>query len=272
MFGLINIKEMMGLPMLASDHGSDIDELILLVHLLMGVLFVGWIVYYGIAVSKHRRESNPKADPVGVKNKKISNYLELGVAGIEIALLMFWSVPLWGKVVSEIPSPEEFDVPPLEVHVNSQAFLWNFRYAGPDGRFANQDVNLVSATNGFGYDSADPYGADDFEVGNEMVLEAGRPVIAHIRSRDVIHSFWIGPMRVCQDAIPGISIPTQFTPTVPGKYMITCAQLCGSGHYAMRGEVLVLSPEDFKAWWDEKTQQAAAPEAGDDSADLGSFE
>lgn len=266
MLGLLNIKEMMGLPVLASKDGANVDELMVLVHGLMAVLFVGWIIYYAVAVFRHRREKNPKADPVGVKSKSISNYLELGVAGAEVALLMFWSVPLWGKTVSGFPTAETSEKPPLEVHVNSSQFLWNFRYAGLDGRFASQDPGLVTSANSFGYDEADPAGGDDFEVGLEMVVEVDRPVIAHIRSRDVIHSFWVGPLRVCQDALPGISIPVHFVPTVPGRYMITCAQLCGTGHYAMRGEVLVLSSEDFEVWWNEKIGAEVASSTDEDSA------
>ena len=62
-----------------------------------------------------------------------------------------------------------------------------------------------------------------------MNLPVGRPVIVHLSSKDVIHSFGLPQMRVKQDAIPGVEQRLWFTPTRTGEWEIVCSQLCGLG-------------------------------------------
>jgi cytochrome c oxidase subunit 2 len=133
-------------------------------------------------------------------------------------------------------------------------YKWNAHYAGPDAKWGRQDIVHAGATNPFGLDTEDADGKDDVVciLGEPFKLPVNRPVICHVSSMDVIHSFKVPAMRVTQDAIPGMSIPTHFTPTAVGKYTITCAQLCGSGHSAMRGDFEVVSQEDWDAWYAEK--------------------
>ena len=97
-----------------------------------------------------------------------------------------------------------------------------------------------------------------------MHLPIGRPVNIHLTSRDVIHSFSIPAMRVKQDVIPGMSIPMWFTPTKSGQYEIACAQLCGIGHYRMKGFVTVHSQEDFDKWLSEQVSANSESSGGDD--------
>jgi cytochrome c oxidase subunit 2 len=85
----------------------------------------------------------------------------------------------------------------------------------------------------------------------------GTNVIIHLSSLDVIHSFKVFPMRVNQDAIPGMSIPIHFMPTKVGSYPINCAQLCGIGHATMKGVLKVLAPADYEKWLAEKGAGAA---------------
>jgi cytochrome c oxidase subunit II len=80
------------------------------------------------------------------------------------------------------------------------------------------------------------------------VVPAGRPVLLQLRAQDVIHSLFIPAMRFKQDAVPGMDIQTHFTPTQPGVYEISCAELCGIGHYRMRAAVRVVSEEEFQKW------------------------
>jgi cytochrome c oxidase subunit 2 len=122
--------------------------------------------------------------------------------------------------------------------------------------FGKEDMKLVSLTNVFGVDPADPNGADDVQVLNEIHVPIGKPVIIYVSSKDVIHSLKIIAMRVCQDAIPGLRIPCWFTPTIPGRYQINCAQLCGFGHANMtQGFLTVESQEDFDKWLKSKANK-----------------
>ena len=95
-------------------------------------------------------------------------------------------------------------------------------------------------------------------------LPIGHPAIIYLTSRDVMHSFSLPVMRVKQDVIPGMSIPTWFIPTKTGNWEIACAQLCGLGHYRMRGFITIHSDEDYQKWLDE---QATAAGEGEGSAD-----
>ena len=97
---------------------------------------------------------------------------------------------------------------------------------------------------------------------NEINVPVNKPVVAYVTSQDVIHSFKINPLRITQDAIPGLRIPVWFKPTREGQYLINCAQLCGNGHSAMRGYLNVLSQEKYDAWLAERAKAApAAPAA-----------
>jgi hypothetical protein len=93
-----------------------------------------------------------------------------------------------------------------------QQFLWNFQYAGPDGKFGRRDIKLVSASNPLGLDRSDPDAVDDLTTRNEMHLPVNKPCIVDVMSKDVIHDFCIPNMRVAQDAIPGSIIPLVVCP------------------------------------------------------------
>ena len=93
---------------------------------------------------------------------------------------------------------------------------------------------------------------------NQLNLPVDRPVLVRLSSKDVIHSFGLYEMRVKQDAIPGMEIPVWFIPTRPGDYEIACSQLCGLGHYRMRGFMTIQSQADFDAWMAEQEKELAA--------------
>ena len=246
-------EKILGLPVLASSNGRSVDQLIVYVHILMVVLFVGWLAYFLFTLYRFNSKRNPKGDYLGVKNHA-SSYLEVAVAGIEAALLIFVAIPVWAHHVDEFPSESESTV----VQVVAQQFLWNFRYPGKDGVFGEQDMHWVTATNPFGVDPSDPNGKDDIQTVNEMHVPVNKPVIVYVSSKDVIHSFRIIAMRVTQDAIPGMRIPVWFKPTKIGRYQINCAQLCGDGHAAMsNGYLTVESQADYQKWLDSNTSAAS---------------
>lgn len=243
----------LGLPMLASDHGRHVDNLLLYVHYLMGVLFVGWLAYFLYALFRFRASHHPKASYAGAQTHA-SSYIEIAVAAIEGVLLIGLSIPLWAKFADQFPAEKDATV----VRVVAQQFLWNGVYPGKDGKFGKQDFHLVNSTNQFGWDYTDPDVRDNFVSDqNVIVVPEGKPVIAYISSKDVIHSFKINPFRVTQDAIPGMAIPIWFTPTTNGVFLINCAQLCGNSHYFMRGEFHVVSPEKYQEYITTKSAAAA---------------
>jgi cytochrome c oxidase subunit II len=242
-------KYILGLPPLASKNGQDVDDLIIYVHWLMLALFIGWIIYFFIALYRFRSSRNPKADYVGVRNHA-SSYIELAVAGVEAVLLIFIAVPLWAKAVDKFPPASESTV----VQIVAQQYAWNVRYPGHDGIFGKQDMKFVSSTNVFGVDPDDPNGKDDIQTLNDIHVVVNKPVIVYLSSKDVIHSLKIISMRVCQDAIPGLRIPLWFTPDRIGRYQVNCAQLCGPGHAAMTGGYLTVeSQADFDKWLQSKS-------------------
>ena len=240
------MEKLLGLPVLASEHGRDVDNLIIYVHWLMILLFIGWLAYFAYVLFRFHRSRNPKADYTGVKNHA-SNYIEGAVALIEGVLLVGVAVPLWAKAVDKFPDKSKSTV----IHVVGQQFNWNALYAGKDGEFGRQAMNFVSDTNIFGLDFTDPLTKDDIQVPalGEMHVPVHKPVICYVSSKDVIHSLKIIAMRVTQDAIPGLRIPEWFTPTQEGRYQINCAQLCGNAHSAMSAGILVVeSQEAFDKW------------------------
>ena len=99
-------------------------------------------------------------------------------------------------------------------------------------------------------------------MAGELVVPVDKPVVAYISSMDVIHCFAVRPMRVTQDAIPGMSIPAWFTPTRVGTYQINCAQLCGNGHYGIRGTIKVVSQADYDKWVAKNSSAGAGAGAG----------
>ena len=244
-------KKFLSLPVLASKQGEDVDRLIVYVHYLMLALFVGWIIYFIVALLKFNNKANPKADYVGIKGHA-SNYIELVVAVIEGVLLIGFAVPLWAGAVDHFPKADE---KPVTVKVIAQQFAWNVFYPGLDNEFGRTDYSLVSPDNQWGQDKNDPKGKDDFTTLNEIHCVVNRPVIITISSKDVIHSFKLIAMRVTQDAIPGIRIPIHFTPTKAGTYQINCAQLCGNGHSSMsNGRLIVESQEEYDKWLTAKSK------------------
>jgi cytochrome c oxidase subunit 2 len=149
---------------------------------------------------------------------------------------------VWTEQMME-PAPADA----LRVEVTGQQFAWNVRYAGPDGRFGRTDPRLVndSAGNPLGLDPKDPAVADDL-VRATLVVPAGRPVEVLLRSKDVLHSFFVRELRIKQDAVPGMLIRVKFTAEKAGRYEICCAELCGLGHHRMRSFLEVVEEQEFE--------------------------
>jgi cytochrome c oxidase subunit 2 len=132
---------------------------------------------------------------------------------------------------------------PLEIEIYAQQWSWNVRYPGPDGVFGTPD---------------------DIVLLDELHVPRGRPVVVKMRSKDVVHSFYLPNLRVKQDVLPGVITRTWFQATRAGAFELGCAQHCGVSHYRMRGILTVDEPDAFRSW-----EQAAAADAARryDSAD-----
>jgi cytochrome c oxidase subunit 2 len=244
------MQDWLGLPVQASAHAGEIDHSIALTHWLMLVLFVGWTLFFIYALVRFRRSAHPRADYHGARTK-LPIYLAMAVGVFELALLFAVEVPAWSARVDHLPAERDAFV----VRVTAEQFAWNVHYPGPDGRFGRRDIALVSPGNPIGLDPSDPAAADDVTTINELNLPVDRPVLVHLTSKDVIHSFGVLELRVKQDAIPGIEVPVWFVPTRVGDYEIACSQLCGLGHYRMRGFVKIMSAADFDTWFAGEQQR-----------------
>ena len=261
---LSGIIKAFSFPEVVSQDGGEIDGLIIAVHLLMLVLFVGWIIYYFVALWKFRATNNPKADYKGVKTKTITNSIEGAVIVAELALVVL-AIYYWNFYVNK---PSDFSEASV-VRVTAEQFAWNARYPGADGKLGAQSKTLVSAANPFGIDkSPDPntgesYWEDDVEVLKSDIVvpmiknEDGthKSVTIDLTSTDVIHCFKVLPLRVCQDVIPGMRIPIHFRPVKVGRYQITCAQLCGDGHARMKGAVKVVDEAAWNEWYKAEVEK-----------------
>ncbi len=256
----IIMTEWLGMQPLAATHGGQIDNLVGWIHIFMLILFVGWGAFFLYAIARFRKSRNPVADYRGVTSKN-STYGEIGVAVVEAILLIGFAIPLWAARVDSIPPENQA----LAVNLTPEQFAWNVRYAGPDGVFGRTDIKLIDLqSNPLGVDRSDPAAKDDITTVNQLYLPVNKPIIVNLRSKDVIHSFNVPEFRVKQDAIPGLTIPIWFIPNVTTaemrektgnpnfQYEIACAQLCGLGHYRMRGFVTVLSAEEFQKWMDDE--------------------
>ena len=244
--------ELLGLPIQAAEHAGEIDYMIVLIHYLMAALFFGWGAFYVYTLIRFRASANPKADYTGVTSHR-STYLEMAVAVIEAILLIGFAIPAWAHRVNDIPPEGEATV----VNVIGKQFEWISHYPGADGRFGRRDISLITPTNNIGLDRGDPAGADDIVSINQLNLPIDKPVIVYLSSQDVIHSFGIAEMRVKQDAVPGLQIPVWWVPNRLGQFEVNCSQLCGLGHYRMRGFVTIMEQEDYDAWLEEEASLLA---------------
>lgn len=257
------MTDWLGLPALAATHGGQIDSLLGWIHVFMLALFVGWGGFFVYTLVRFRKSRNPVANYTGVKSPA-SKYSEIAVAVIEAVLLVGFAIPIWAARVDRIPPENEA----LVVDVTAEQFAWNVRYAGPDGKFGRTDITLIDTqSNPLGLDHSDPAAKDDVTTLNQLYLPANKQIIVKLRSKDVIHSFGVPEFRVKQDAIPGYTIPIYFVPDVTTdemrartgnpefQYEIACAQLCGLGHYRMRGFVTVQSQEEFARWMEQRVKE-----------------
>jgi cytochrome c oxidase subunit 2 len=256
MNSLALINEFLGQQPNASAHGFQIDHILEFCHWFMGALFIGWSAFFIYVLVRFRKGRQPSASHLGVTSP-ISTHLEFSVVLIEAVLLLGFAIPLWARRVNQFPPGKDA----ILVHVVAQQFSFNYHLPGADGRFGRRDISFVSNSNPLGLDPNDPAGKDDIVTTGELHVPVNRPVIVQLTSKDVIHDFFVPDMRIAGDAIPGSRIPIWFTPIKTGTYEVICGQLCGLGHYGMKGTLVVDTPQDYQAWLKERAELAASAQA-----------
>ena len=259
---MIDILRDLGLPISISSSGPAIDETIVLMHWLMLFLFIGWGTFFIVSLIKFRKSKSPQADYVGVKSH-MSTVFEVAVALIEIILLIGFSFPIWANRVNDVPTSNQ-DI--IHVRVVAHQYAWNIHYPGPDGIFGNLKSELVDeVSNPIGLDRSSFGASDDFFTINQFHIPVNKKIRIDLSTKDVIHSFKLPELRVGQDAIPGMTIPIHFEATMTSEQFlkqmvgtpregkgleIACAQLCGLGHYRMKGYLTVETEDEYNDWLD----------------------
>ena len=230
-------------PPAISDHAPALDRQFLLTIIVVGIAFTAAQVGLGWMVWKYR--DTGKAGDRALYTHG-SNKLE--VIWTVITAFVFITLGVMGQQVWA--QLRLHDAPPgsYPVEVVAQQFQWNFHYPGKDNVFGRTDPRLIddSALNFIGIDESDPSAKDD-AVTASLVIPVNRPVELRLRSKDVIHSFWVPPLRFKQDLVPGMEIKVHFTANKVGKYELACAELCGQLHFKMRSYMLVLPQDQITA-------------------------
>src|SRR2546421_2750508 len=236
-------------PALASEHGARIDSLFTAVLIVTGIAFILVQGALGFFVARYGSNGNERAS-YWHDNPKVEAILLITTAVI-LTVLVFMGQRVWASIYFA-DQPENATI----IQITGEQFLWNFHYPGADGQFGRTDPKLITSTNNIGLDRNDPVAKDDVVSVGIMHVPIGKPVRVRLRSKDVIHSFFLPNFRLKQDAVPGMGIEVWFTPTTPGDYEVACAELCGTGHYRMKAALTVEpSEEKFNQWLQEKAKE-----------------
>lgn len=211
-------------PENVSTFGGDVDHVFWLILYIVGFFFVvaqGLLIYFAIRYRRrgetsrafHNRGDTPREAAWILVPALIVLCFDLGIdaSGHRV----------WELVKGRPPAAQ------AEVKVTAKQFNWNFTYPNAAGKFD---------------------AADNVTLENELHVPVGKVVRLTLSSEDVIHSFWAPNLRLKQDVVPGRTIVAWFEATKPGHYEIACSELCGFGHYSMRGEIIVHNPEDYAKW------------------------
>jgi cytochrome c oxidase subunit 2 len=220
----------MGLPRDVSEHGHTVDHLYWFILILTGVVFVAtegalfWFMWrYNGSTNRDR-----------VKFTHGDHHLEVIWTILPAATLLFialYQMNAWADTKMRKPR-----IPPT-VEVTGRQFEWRLRYPGKDGVIGTRD---------------------DIHHINDLHVPVNTEVLIDLKSMDVLHSFFLPQMRVKQDAVPGMKIPVWFRAKETGTYDLVCAELCGWGHYKMKGRLTVESQQDFDRWMEQMTLEQEA--------------
>ncbi len=218
------------LPEGVSTYSGRIDGLFRLILWITGTIFVvvEALLLFFLFRYRHKEGRRPRYTH-GSNRLEVIWTIVPAVICVVLALL---SRATWADIKQHLPKEG------VQIEVTAEQFAWNVRYAGADNKFDTPD---------------------DVVTLNQLHFPVGQPVIVTLHSKDVIHSFFLPEFRVKQDAVPGLSTRIWFEGTRTGHWEIACAELCGLGHYRMKGFVTVETPEEFQKWLADQTASAGAP-------------
>ena len=223
----------------ASNWGSIDDALIITLYI-CAIAFVALNLFlaYTLLRYRHRTGASAHYEPENSKlERRLTIWTGLGIAGMLAPGLIAWN--------EYVTVPKDAAV----IEATGQQWQWGFRFPGADGVLGTAAVAHISADNPFGINPRDPYGRDDIVVEtNELHMPIGKPVKMVLRSKDVLHDFYVPQFRAKMDLVPGIVTYFWLTPTRTGSFEILCAELCGVGHHMMRGTVVVEPQKKFDEW------------------------
>jgi len=223
----------------ASNWGN-IDSTILLTFWVTGTVFVIICLFMAYCVWQYRYRPERKAE-YKPEDKKLEFRLTL-LTALGVVALLAPGLVVWNKFIS-VPKDA------LKIDVVAYQWGWNYRLPGDDGVLGKTSIDLMNDDNPYGLDPNDPNSKDDILVMDaDLHLKINQPVKVELRSLDVLHNFYVPQFRAKMDTLPGIITYYWFIPEKKGEYEILCAEYCGTGHYAMRGKVLVDEEQDYSNW------------------------
>ncbi len=237
----------------ASVQGEGVDTLIYVTLAITGIVFVGTQILLFWFAFKYQEKEGRKAFYFPHNNRL--EVIWTVIPAIALTVLVAFGLKHWFQLTSDAPKDAAV------VEITGKQFNWLIRYPGKDGQLGRRDFKKIdeAASNPLGMDWDDQLSKDDF-MATEVHLVVGKPVKFVIGSRDVIHDVGLPQFRMKMDAVPGIPTTLWFTPKYTTKqmkektgnpdftYEISCDQMCGSGHYSMRGVIVVETQEEYDAW------------------------
>ena len=213
-----------------SPLGAQIDDLFYLILVITSVTFVGVMGVLGYILWKYGSGQRQRGE-----FSHGSHALEVIWSIIPAAILLFialYQMDVWARYrVKSLFDKDAIEHPIAEV--TARQFEWRIRYPAPGKTL--QDTPQY----------------DDLYTVNDLHAPVGKPVVIRLRSEDVLHSFYLPHLRVKQDAVPGLVIPVWFQCEKVGQFELVCAELCGWGHYKMRGQLSAQQTEDFNKYLEE---------------------
>ncbi len=229
---------------IASNWGY-IDDTINLTFWITGVVFIAVVLFMAYCVYRFRHQEGRRAayEP---ENTKLEVWLT-AVTALGVVGMLTPGLFVWNQYVSVPEDAAEFEV-------LGKQWEWGFRFPGKDGKLGVSDISYITDDNPFGVKPDDPAGQDDVLVeADDLHLAVGKPIKFLLRSIDVLHDFYVPQFRAKMDMVPGMITYFWLEPTRTGSFEILCAELCGTGHHAMRGMVVVDTVADHEAWLAEQT-------------------
>ena len=227
----------------ASNWGN-IDGTIILTFWVTGAVFIAVCLFMAYCVWRFRYREGRKAD-YSPESPKLEWFLTI-LTSIGVCALLAPGLIVWNKYVSV---PEEA----VDIEVMGQQWYWNYRLPGKDGILGLTDLRNITDENPFGINLDDPNGLDDILIqADDLHIPIDQPIKVNLRSIDVLHDFYIPQFRAKMDMVPGVVTYYWFTPIRTGNFEILCMEYCGTGHYAMKGRVIVDEQKNYEEWLSEQ--------------------